>query len=124
MKVESSLNFQKSLAILSAFKAAGELEFHIVLSSGDSFGEAISNKTNRKASKDRKRGFLRDTYEKVIGDMAVGELRVVGLDGLPDIDLSRLQSTLSSFAGSRWGIGSYTTAANKKDNVVEILRIK
>lgn len=124
MAITESLNFQRTLALLTALKDTRQLEFMIVLPTGETFGEITQKQPTRKYSSERKRGFLKQFFEKAIGDMGVGELRVLSLDGLPDMTLSRLQSTASSFAGSAWGNGSSTTAMNKTDNTVEILRIK
>lgn len=124
MEVIKSLNFQKAMSILSALKETGHLEYMVVTSTGEKFGEITNTATKRRQSTERKRGFLKGFFDEKIGDMKVGELRTICADGLPDMDISRLQSTVSSYSGTVWGKGSATTAKNAKENAIEILRIK
>lgn len=108
---------ERAIKILQAAKA----RYHIVLETGEQFGEPINppkpKKTKRYRAGPENAAIIKAAFDSMeIGDVCV-------LEPQEGDTAKRLRNNCISYAGNRWGSGTSIEAIVTPDNKVEILRV-
>lgn len=109
--------FNKALAILDALGCA----YAIIDLNGKQIGTLKIAPTKRKFKSDKPFGFVRNQIKAHWKDLQIGETLEMPSD---TIDIAVFQRNLSGFITTKYGAGTHMTSINRKNNVIEVMRIK
>lgn len=107
---------ERAVALLNAAKA----DFKIIAQDGSEFGNLIGAKRPGKKTYTRPRGTMLSHFKPFIENMQPGDTVNVPADFY---DVEEVRGPISSWCSANWGAGNAITSIDRKNNVVEVLRV-
>jgi hypothetical protein len=129
-QLDVNLNIVQRKALSDAIVRlkAANCSFKIVLPNGEEISHDPDNRLSpKRKSKNMRcggvynRGDLKRHYLPYISNLVPGSIAEIPYTN--ELPYQAIQSSLSAHLSTEWGIGSYTTATNKKTKMIELLRL-